>query len=177
VRRHPTLYASIGIAAGVALTATVWFANWLVGKYGVVSVGFGLYAPAGVYAAGLAFTLRDITQKFAGRTVVFICILAGAAVSWLVSDLERIAFASAMAFLISELCDFGIYIMLERRWLQAVLISNTVGLVIDSLIFLSIAFGSLTFLKGQIVGKFWVTLAAVGILYLLTKVAIRKTAT
>ena len=37
----------------------------------------------------------------------------------------------------------------------AVLASSTVGLVVDSLVFLWLAFGSLDFLGGQIVGKAW----------------------
>ena len=41
----------------------------------VVVVGFGLMAPAGVYCAGLAFTLRDLIQERLGRRAVIIGIL------------------------------------------------------------------------------------------------------
>ena len=67
-----------------------------------------------------------------------------------------------MAFLFSELADFGVYTPLRKRfWLWAMIPSNLVGTVLDSVIFLALAFGSLEFLAGQVVGKTWVTLLAV----------------
>ena len=39
--------------------------------------------------------------------------------------------------------------------------SNTVGLMVDSALFLWLAFGSLAFFWGQVVGKAWMTLLAV----------------
>lgn len=38
---------------------TIFAANWAIETYGIVPIGFGLTAPAGVYFAGLAFTFRD----------------------------------------------------------------------------------------------------------------------
>ena len=46
---------------------TVVAANWAVNRYGIVPVGFGLMAPAGVYFAGLAFGLRDAVHETGGR--------------------------------------------------------------------------------------------------------------
>jgi uncharacterized PurR-regulated membrane protein YhhQ (DUF165 family) len=153
----------IGIAALIGYIGTIFAANWLIVHVGVVRVGFGLMAPAGVYAAGLALTLRDIVQTTLGRLAVMAAILIGAGLSYLVSP--TFAFASAAAFLLSELADFAVYTPLERRtWLGAILLSNTVGLVVDSVLFLSLAFGSLAFLPGQIVGKAWMTLLAIGLL-------------
>ena len=40
------------------------------------------------------------------------------------------------------------------------ILSNLVGNVLDSVVFLALAFGSLEFLVGQVVGKTWVTLLA-----------------
>jgi uncharacterized PurR-regulated membrane protein YhhQ (DUF165 family) len=69
--------------------------------------------------------------------------------------------ASAAAFLLSEFADFAVYTPLARRRLVlAVLTSSSVGLVVDSIVFLWLAFGSLDFLFGQIVGKFWMVLLA-----------------
>jgi uncharacterized PurR-regulated membrane protein YhhQ (DUF165 family) len=45
-----------------------------------------------------------------------------------------------------------------------VVASNVVGAVVDSVIFLSIAFGSLELVRGQVVGKLWMTLAAAAVL-------------
>jgi queuosine precursor transporter len=153
----------IGLVAVALYIGTVFAANWAIDRYGPVSVGFGLMAPAGVYFAGLAFTLRDITHDTLGRRWVLAAIIAGALLSaWVSTDF---ALASGVAFLVSELFDFAVYTPLrERNWLGAVALSNVVGLVADSVLFLWIAFGSLEFLDGQIVGKLWMTLLAVVLL-------------
>jgi uncharacterized PurR-regulated membrane protein YhhQ (DUF165 family) len=153
----------IGLAAVILYIATIFAANWAIERYGPVSVGFGYMAPAGVYFAGLAFTLRDITHDTLGRVFVLVAILIGAALSSLVST--DFALASGVAFLVSELADFAVYTPLrERNWLGAVAASNVVGLIADSVLFLWIAFGSLDFLTGQIIGKVWMTVAALALL-------------
>jgi hypothetical protein len=43
----------------------------------------------------------------------------------------------------------------------AVAASSVVGLIVDSIVFLWLAFGSLEFLPGQIVGKLWMVVLAV----------------
>ena len=149
----------------VGYVLTIPLANWAITTFGLVPVGFGLLAPAGVYFAGLAFTLRDLTQEALGRTWTLAAIGCGALLSLAVSD-PFVAGASAVAFLVSELLDFAVYQPLrERRWLTAVAASNAVGLVVDSALFLWLAFGSLDFLAGQIVGKAWITLLAVAVLW------------
>ena len=162
----------VGLVAAVLFVGTVWFANWLLNKYGTVPVGFGLEAPAGVYAAGLAFTLRDIVHRTLGREVVILCILAGCALAYLLSNgtipggHTSIAVASAVAFLLSELSDLSVYTPLAaRNFISAVVASNTVGVIIDSLIFLWLAFGSLALFWGQVVGKWWMTLAVLPLLF------------
>jgi len=135
---------------------TIFAANWAITQFGLVPVGFGLLAPAGVYFAGLAFTLRDLVQERLGRRWTVAAILAGAALSALVSP--QFALASGVAFLVSEAADFGVYTPLrERNWIGAVVASNLVGLVADSALLLALAFGSLEFLPGQVVGKLWMT--------------------
>ena len=143
--------------------ATIIAANWAVAAFGLVPVGFGLLGPAGVYFAGLAFTLRDLTQDSLGRRWTVVAIVVGAVVSAAVSP--ALALASGIAFLFSELADFAVYTPLrEKHWLGAVAASNVVGLTIDSALFLWLAFGSLEFLPGQIIGKLWMTLAALPII-------------
>jgi uncharacterized PurR-regulated membrane protein YhhQ (DUF165 family) len=165
---------TIGLVAIVAYVLTVVAANWAIDEFGTVSVGFGLTAPAGVYFAGLAFTLRDITHDTLGRWYVLGGIAAGSVISLVQSDnatipggVTSIAVASAAAFLLSETFDFLVYTPLrERHWIGAVVASNVVGLVADSVLFLWLAFGSMEFLGGQIVGKGWMTVAAVIVLVL-----------
>src|SRR6478735_4336179 len=58
--------------------------------------------------------------------------------------------------------DFAVYTPLARRRLVvAVIASSVVGLVVDSIVFLWLAFGSLEFLVGQIIGKLWMVLLAI----------------
>lgn len=144
---------------------TVFAANWAITHIGMVPVGLGLLAPAGVYFAGLAFSLRDLTHDALGRMAVLLAIIMGAVLSGLLSP--QLALASGVAFLVSELADFAVYTPLRgRSWLGAVALSNTVGLLFDSVLFLWLAFGSLDFLPGQIVGKAWMTALAVGVLWM-----------
>jgi queuosine precursor transporter len=161
----------VGIVAAVAFVATVWLANWAIAKWGPVPVGFGLEAPAGVYFAGLAFTLRDVVHRTLGRWVVVVCILVGSALAYFVeANIElggpvSLPVASAIAFLLSELADLAVYEPIRARgWLPAVVLSNIVGIVIDSAIFLWLAFGSLGFFWGQVVGKAWMTVLAIIVL-------------
>jgi uncharacterized PurR-regulated membrane protein YhhQ (DUF165 family) len=143
---------------------TILGANWALETFGFVSVGFGLTAPAGVWFAGLAFACRDAVQERNGRGWVVAVIMAGAALSWFIAT--AFAVASGVAFLVSELADFAVYTPLRRRNVYAaVALSNTVGAVVDSALFLWLAFGSLAFIEGQIVGKAAMTAIAVGVLY------------
>ena len=43
--------------------------------------------------------------------------------------------------------------------------SSLAGLVVDSMVFLWLAFGSLDFLAGQIVGKAWMVLLSIPFVY------------
>ncbi|WP_345624454.1 VUT family protein [Streptomyces ziwulingensis] len=144
-------------------------ANTLVTRFGTVPVGFGYAAPAGVYVVGLALVLRDVARETAGRTAVVAAIVAGTVLSWWLAD-PGLALASAVAFAVAESMDFAVYEPLRRRglWL-AMLASNAVGLLADSLIFLWLAFRSFEFLPGQLLGKAWMTLAAVTVIVLVQR--------
>jgi uncharacterized PurR-regulated membrane protein YhhQ (DUF165 family) len=154
--------AKYALSAG--FLACIVGANWALSRFGVVPIGFGLMAPAGVYFAGLSFGLRDAVQEDGGRRWVVGLILAGAALSWWIEP--AFAVASATAFLLSELADFAVYTPLrERQWVGAVVASNAVGAVVDSAVFLWLAFGSLEFLTGQVVGKLYMTALAIPIVW------------
>lgn len=151
------------VAAVGSLAATVFAANWALVRFGIVPIGFGLAAPAGVYFAGLAFTVRDLIHTRFGRPTVAAAIAAGGVASAVVDP--TVALASAAAFLASELFDWSVYEpMLRRGWLPAIVVSNIVGALADSVLFLLLAFGSLDFLAGQLVGKAYATAAAVLVL-------------
>lgn len=145
--------------------ACIWAANWAITRFGIVPVGFGLVAPAGVYFAGLSFTLRDLVHESLGARWTLVAILMGALLSAALSP--ALAVASGVAFAASECADLAVYAPLRRRrWLLAVASSNAVGAVMDSALFLWLAFGSLDFLPGQVVGKAWMTALAVALLWM-----------
>lgn len=149
----------------LAYIATIWLANWAIATFGVVPVAPGLLAPAGVFFAGLALGLRDLVQESLGRRWTVGAILVGAALSALVSP--AFALASGTAFLFSETADFLVYTPLrDRHWVAAVVASNVVGDVVDSVLFLVLAFGSLDFLAGQLVGKWETVIPCVALMAL-----------
>ena len=58
--------------------------------------------------------------------------------------------------------DLAVYTPLARRRLvAAVIASSFAGLVVDSIVFLWLAFGSLDFLAGQVVGKAWMVMLSI----------------
>ncbi len=141
-------------------------ANWMIAHVGkvipgahVLPVGFGLYAPSGVYLAAFAFVARDILQRLTNIKVGLVAILIGAFVSAFVST-TALAFASGATFMISESLDFLIYTPLQTRSFPlAVVIAGLVSDVVDSVVFLTLAHIPLALaLKGQLVGKMWVIL-------------------
>jgi uncharacterized PurR-regulated membrane protein YhhQ (DUF165 family) len=159
----------IGIVALVLYMGTVVAANWFVQHVGTqpfpggphtIAVGFGQRAPSGVLWVGLAFTVRDAVQSTLGRWWTVLAIIGGALLSYAVAP--SLAWASACAFLLSEALDFAVYTPLvdRRRVVLAVLLSNTVGLLLDTFVFLWLAFHSLNFWQGQVIGKAWMTLLA-----------------
>jgi hypothetical protein len=159
-----------GLIFLVLFCLTVPAANWMIGHVGTVCsargpclipVAPGLMAPSGVLMIGAALVLRDLVQRRLGIEFGIGAIVAGAAISAAIAP-PSLVFASATAFLLSEFADFAVYTPLARRRLVlAVAASSAVGLVIDSIVFLWLAFGSLEFLLGQIVGKAWMVLIAV----------------
>lgn len=144
-------------------------ANWLIGHVGTVCVpngpclipvAPGVMAPSGVLMIGLALVLRDLVQRRLGLWWAVSAILAGAGLSALLAP-PALVLASATAFLLSELADLSVYTPLQRRRLMlAVFASSVVGLVVDSMVFLYLAFGSLEFLLGQVLGKGWMVVLA-----------------
>jgi uncharacterized PurR-regulated membrane protein YhhQ (DUF165 family) len=148
-------------------------ANWLIQNVGttcmpngpcLIPVAPGLAAPSGVLMIGLALVLRDLVQRRLGLYWAFGAVIGGAALSGAFAP-PALVVASAAAFLFSEMADLAVYTPLQRRGLVlAVFTSSLVGLVIDSVVFLYLAFGSLDYLWGQIVGKTWMVLAALPVI-------------
>ncbi|WMT92760.1 VUT family protein [Pelagibacterium sp. H642] len=163
-----------GFALLAAFASTVPLANWMIGNVGtscppdspcLIPVAPGLLAPSGVIVAGLAFVLRDLVQRRLGLVWTVVAIATGAGLSVLVAP-PPLVLASLAAFLVSELADLSVYTPLQRRdFVLAVVASSGVGLVVDTLIFLQLAFGSTELMWGQVVGKGWMVLAAPPFIY------------
>jgi hypothetical protein len=163
-----------GYAYLVAFILTIPAANWMIGNVGAVCpenspclipVGFDVMAPSGVIMVGLALVLRDLVQRRLGKLWALGAIVVGALLSALIAP-QALVLASGAAFLVSELADFAVYTPLQRkRLVLAVFMSGVVGLVVDSILFLQLAFGSLDFLSGQIIGKTWMIVLALPIIW------------
>lgn len=113
----------------------------------------GLSVPAGTLFAGTSLTARDLVHDALGARGVAVGMMVGAGACAVLAS-PQIAVASAVAFTASEVLDAVVYARLRRRtWLGAVGVSNAVGLVVDSALFVPLAFGSMDAVPGQIVGK------------------------
>lgn len=170
----------IGGAALACFLGLIPLANWMILHVGtscvpggpcVIPVAPGLMAPSGVVTVGAALVLRDVVQRCLGPLWGVAAILIGTGLSALVTP-GALVLASCAAFLFSELADFAVYTPLQRkRLVLAVVTSACLGLVVDSLVFLLLAFGSLEFLGGQIVGKLWAVLVSLPFIRLLRRIA------
>lgn len=141
----------------VLYAAAIVGANWLLVTFGLVPIG-PVLVPAGTFAAGLVFGLRDLVHRDLGARWALVAIVIGALLSALLSP--ALALASAVAFLLAELLDLLVYTRLLRRgWTTAVVGSNVVGSVVDTTVFLLLAgFFAWPALVGAVIVKWLATL-------------------
>jgi uncharacterized PurR-regulated membrane protein YhhQ (DUF165 family) len=156
----------IGWACLAGFIACIFLANYAIQHWGTVPFPGGPHtvtilwwtAPSGVLFVGLSFGLRDFAQRLIGKAwVIPVAILLGAFLSYFVAP--SLAWASAAAFFASETLDWAVFTKVadSGRLSLAVILSNTVGSAIDTLIFLWLAFESLDFFWGQ----FWLKMLMV----------------
>ena len=158
----------------LAFLATLPIANWMISNVGVtcvpngpclIPVGFGLMAPSGVLLIGLALVLRDWLQELTNWKWSAVAVAVGAVISWFTSD-PFIAVASALAFFTAEMLDLAVYTPLRKAGRHvAVLASGIVGAVVDSMLFVYVAFGSLEFSLGTALGKIYASVMVALYLY------------
>ena len=159
-----------GILFLAGFAACIPVANYFIGHVGteclpngpcLIPVAPSLTAPSGVLLVGLSLVLRDLVQRRLGLWWAVLAILAGSVLSATIAP-PALVLASAVAFLLSETADLLVYTPLQRRGLVvAAVASSVVGLVVDSVVFLALAFGSLQFLPGQVVGKALMVVVAI----------------
>ncbi|HIT97135.1 MAG TPA: VUT family protein [Candidatus Aphodousia faecavium] len=158
-----------GLVALTLFILTIPLSNWVVVNVGLVCepngpclipVWPGLMAPSAVMIAGAALVLRNAVQAFLGAYFSLVAIAVGTALSALFAS-PSLVLASAAAFCFSELTDFAVYTPMRKRFPAfSVVMAGLAGSVIDSAIFLTLAFGSIEFIFGQVLGKFWMSLLA-----------------
>ena len=125
----------------------------------------------GAFSYPVAFLVSDLINRRFGpspaRRVAYIGFAVAIAASLLLAP-ARIAIASGLAFIASQLLDIGVFDRLRRgTWWRAPLVATLIAAVLDSLVFWGIAFGGadgpwLTWALGDLGVKL-----AVGVLMLL----------
>ncbi|MCE3268488.1 MAG: beta-carotene 15,15-monooxygenase [Burkholderiales bacterium] len=129
-----------------------------------------IYAPSGVLFAGIAFILRDILQRLAGLWLSIIAVVLGTVISYIYVNPE-LAIAGSLAYFLSEITDTIIYSSLQKyNLVLAIFISSCAGLVVDSVVFLHMAFHSYQFLLGQIIGKLLIVTLCIPLIWLSRKI-------
>lgn len=156
----------VGAIAVVAYALVIVLANVATDRFGLVSIGLGLMVTAGTFFAGAALILRDWVQLTTARWVTFAAIIGGAALSYFLSS-PALALASGLAFLVSELVDYGVFTPLRGRSLAgAVVVSSVVSAPVDTVLFLWLAGFPLTWqaVLGQFIVKTLMALAVAAVL-------------
>ncbi|WP_043659822.1 VUT family protein [Thermocrispum municipale] len=166
-------HAGFAVAAMVGYLLAVVAANIASVCWPPFVVG-GLVVPAGTVFAGASLTARDLVQDRLGARGVVMGIVAGAGLSAVFAS-PQIAVASVVAFTASEIVDALIYTRVRHRSrLGAVAMSNAGGLVVDSVLFVPLAFGAFTAVPGQLVGKAVATLLTLAALRIASAIACRE---
>jgi queuosine precursor transporter len=159
---------TLGIAAVLTYIGSIPLANWMINNIGrtygpdgphLLPVGFGYEAPSGVIIIGFALVARDIVHRIYGWRKALGAIAVGTVLSLAIAP--SVAIASGLAFALGELADLCVYAPLARKRLRlAVIASGIVGAFVDSIVFLTVAFGSTEYLIGNTLGKIWMSVIA-----------------
>ena len=137
--------------------SAILFANLLVHWFGLVSFA-GLVFPAGAVMIGLTFSFRDLVQRQYGKWQCWIWMLIASVITYLFN--QQLAVASVSAFLVAETVDWAIYTWLPGSFRKRLVMSNLLGTPLDSIVFVTLAFGlNWQAIVGQTIVKFISSLA------------------
>lgn len=117
----------------IAYIASILIVNILFSYVPLVPTPIGLLSPVAVLV-GSIFVLRDFAQRAIGHRVLW-GVAIGAVLSYLLAD-PFVATASVLAFVASEMSDWGMYTITKKPFYQRVWISSLVATPIDTLVFL-----------------------------------------
>ncbi|MEV0675923.1 VUT family protein [Actinosynnema sp. NPDC050436] len=125
----------------------------------------GMSVPAGTLFAGMGLTVRDLLHETLGTRGVAMGIVTAAGLSAVLTT-PQLAVACLVAFTASEVLDTLVYARLRRHTrFGALAVSNAVGLMVDSVLFVPLAFGGFAALPGQILGKTLATVLTLAVLH------------
>jgi|GEM_PF-1495983 len=159
----------------VVFVACIALANWSLlhvgldngpGRPRTILLGLGWVAPSGVIFAGVLLTVRDVIHERIGQIGTLAVIVASSPLTAITSS-ESIAVASVVTFLVAETVDLVVYSAVRHRGrTRAVVVSNVASGLLDSCVFLIVAFGVEAAVHGaapMTVGKVAASLVTVAI--------------
>lgn len=182
LRHHATAAtATATVLLAVAFIAAAATSNWAIDNIGqdngpqaprTIPIGWGLDAPSGVVLIGIMIAVRDALHERIGLKGTLLVIAVASAVSALLAP-PAIALASGITLLAAETTDALVYQRLRQQGrLRAAFVSNLVSAVVDSALFLLIAYGIETARHGTwalTVGKVEASVITLAILMLATR--------
>lgn len=121
-----------------AYILSILLANIFVNYFGLVKFA-GLIFPAGVVFVGLTFSFRDFAQRQWGVWNIWIFIAIATVITLFMN--WQLAMASVSAFLIAETIDWLVFTLTKKDFIHRVWISNTLSTPLDSIVFITLAFG------------------------------------
>lgn len=127
------------VAVSIYLVGIV-AANLLASAFGPVATPYIAFT-----LIGLDLSLRDYLQLVMKPWQMFLLIVVGGLLSYAaVPESGMIAMASAAAFTAASAADWSVFSLLRQRpWLVRANVSNVAGAVVDSVVFVAVAFGFL----------------------------------
>ncbi len=133
----------------VAMISIVVASNYLVQFPVQITVGGYNLADIltwGAFTYPAAFLVTDLTNRAFGPSKARLVVIVGFAVAVVLSAFlapVRIAIASGTAFLVAQLLDVFVFNKLRKGlWWRAPMISSTVGSLLDTTLFFSLAFAA-----------------------------------
>ncbi len=117
---------------------SILLANYFVIAFGIVKFA-GLTFPAGVVFVGLTFSFRDFVQRKWGDWACWMWMIIATIITFFLN--QQIAIASVTAFIVSETVDWACFKFLKFIFKKRIYISNLFSCPLDSIIFVTIAFG------------------------------------
>ena len=140
------VFLILSLLMGVVVLASNYLVQFPINYYGLQEI-----LTYGAFSYPIAFLITDLANRSFGkiiaRKIVYIGFIIGILLSLFIStnfsDIIsiRIAIGSGVAFFVAQNLDVQIFDRLRRKsWFIAPLTSSTIGSVIDTFLFFSIAF-------------------------------------